>query len=472
MLTFGLALEVEHKSKLAALQSLESLIHSWWDEGDGKETALSTREWQSETGTVREYRAEKVNAEESGLWTTEIRTYSSQPDAPKAALTIAMGMQSGASWIRPVPYRFKSPTLLPMLSRDFTADLAGEACSAAPRIVDTRAKLDSLLSDLQDDKRRVPIVVVSETQDEELILPDLDTQLALRLFGVARVVRMNSVQALQMVGRVGKEMSCFNGGVRLYWPCWTTHASPFQHRLYTRKEILQGTEGDVVLAWKRLLGKLMMQVGRATVVNYECPAFITRVIQEAEDAKSSAQDNRDETVKELRSQVAQKDAAISLLEKRIAQLESQGPAADATTHEESQWDYTTDEALAAARLNFKPLVHLPSNLTIDGTMSGGTVYYFLKSLHAVCSLMREGKLDSGIAQALRAMLATNGISSGYLKVGPTGVYANMPGQPSKECRFRYHLKSGSRNDTQSVYWADYGGAQDRVMAVSIIGLHA
>lgn len=478
MLVLGLSATAVHKANRAGLNDFQGLVRDWSTRGRDPGQA-TTREnvYATETARIWELTVETINKEETGYWTTEVRALEEAASPERLLISLTMRIESGDPAIRPLQFRVNNPHLLWSLRDTFDLSVSGEQCPTTPEAVNSKDRVEQLVAQLSTPSRKLPLVVVSETEDEDLILPDLDLFLTERLCGLARVVRLSAFQARQLTNRLGPEMSCFHGGVRLYWPSWTPQSSIYGHPLYTRFAILRDTEGDTELAKIRLSSRLARRVARATVASFLVPDSMSSVIEAARrrDVESTPVTDLAAQCKKLLEQVQAKDATISVLERRIAILEDQaaGNRPQDAAASMSQWDYSVPEALAAARIDFSNHLFIPESLAVDGSISGGTIYYFLKALRDLCEEIRSGRLDRNPGDALRSMLAQHGISQGRFKTGDTGVFARLPDGTSRECRYRYHLRSGSPSSTESVYWADYGDENaNRVFAVASIGLHA
>ncbi len=476
MITFGLSLALRHRDGAPALPALQAVAAEWWARRRESGPPKTDTE-RATSGKVWEFSGDHVNKEETGLWTTELRAFEATEGSPEVAATLTMRIQSGDAHIRPLHYSVRSPQLLRDMDGPFVVRVASELCRTSSGDIDDREKVERLVADLGDSKRVLPIVIVSETQDEELLLPNLDSALAKYLFGLARVVRLRAYQTQQLTNRLGKVMSCFHGGVRVYWPGWKHDDWPLTHRLFTRFRILGDTGGDLDLAERRLAGSLMGMLARATVGSFEYPTPMLAVIDaaRAERLRASGRDYEKECFK-LLDEVKRRDEAILLLEKRLAAFEANAAAgheADPAAEEATEWDYSVPQAIAAARIDFKGLLVIPDGMDVDGSVSGGTIYFFLKSLRDLCARVRAGDVAGNPGDLLKDLLAKNGVSQGKFKTGDTGVYATLPDGKEKECRSRYHLRSGAPANTESVYWAEHGeGSADRVYVVARIGVHA
>lgn len=83
---------------------------------------------------------------------------------------------------------------------------------------------------LLDGQRRLPIVAVST---DEAGAQALDTKhLADRLLGLAHVVSLSTRAAYNLTNEVGRNLSCYLGAVRVYWPGFRATDDSWHHRLF------------------------------------------------------------------------------------------------------------------------------------------------------------------------------------------------------------------------------------------------
>jgi hypothetical protein len=92
--------------------------------------------------------------------------------------------------------------------------------------------LNDLLKLLMSDRRRLPVVLLSPYARGELNQID-PAKLARNLAGVAVVVRIDDPELTwDFADEVGRQLSCFNGAARIYWPEFSKVSDPRSHRLY------------------------------------------------------------------------------------------------------------------------------------------------------------------------------------------------------------------------------------------------
>lgn len=123
------------------------------------------------------------------------------------------------------------PRLVYDLLRTLSAQADGEALTEAPVDLTTHDDADTLAKLIYRPRRRLPIVVVSTDYDGRAQLDP--HQLGVRLSGAAHLYRMGPEPSWELTRLVGKRMSTFNRGVRIYMPgIVEDEEDPFQHPLW------------------------------------------------------------------------------------------------------------------------------------------------------------------------------------------------------------------------------------------------
>lgn len=85
---------------------------------------------------------------------------------------------------------------------------------------------------LQSPKRRLPIVFASPYANGDANALDT-TSMAQHLAGVGIVIEVSDPEATwDIADAIGRTLSCFDGGARVYWPGFSTTNDPRRHRLY------------------------------------------------------------------------------------------------------------------------------------------------------------------------------------------------------------------------------------------------
>ena len=106
--------------------------------------------------------------------------------------------------------------------------------------------------------RQLPVVVVSD-YDGLLLHPDIDERIAYDVSGLALVTQIDRVAAWTLTEERGKDWSCFNGAIRLYWPMSEATGDPHDHPLWTQYRLLLGASSTFDAA-KRIRNQLRRSI--------------------------------------------------------------------------------------------------------------------------------------------------------------------------------------------------------------------
>lgn len=91
-------------------------------------------------------------------------------------------------------------------------------------------EVDDYLSLITDPTRRLPVVAVSANLDgSDFISP---AYLNDRLLGMAHVAALSTEAAWAVTNAISRELSCYGGALRIYWPQFDLSDDRYRHRLY------------------------------------------------------------------------------------------------------------------------------------------------------------------------------------------------------------------------------------------------
>ncbi|WP_304282187.1 hypothetical protein [Caulobacter segnis] len=130
------------------------------------------------------------------------------------------------------------PTL-PALNRRIVKKLSAHADSLklteVSLRVQTPSEVDELIALLDDPKRQLPVVVISDAgKSSQFAPPDA---VANRLAGACHVFSISEEGGWELTKRFGKALSVFGGAARIYWPRFQSDISdPFDHPLWLTRE--------------------------------------------------------------------------------------------------------------------------------------------------------------------------------------------------------------------------------------------
>lgn len=164
-------------------------------------------------------------------------------NGPRLEASVAIRIASTLTIAKPLNYTLKRPGLVDLIIQNFTCFIGKSAIPLKPRELD-RNDAEMFVEDtLCASERWLPVVAISPEQGMRDYLLD-PAELQQTLLGHAQVVAFRDVSA----GRAwtdalrNKELSCYLGAVRLYWPGFNLRSRPAEHPLYLADSIRAHTE--------------------------------------------------------------------------------------------------------------------------------------------------------------------------------------------------------------------------------------
>ncbi len=136
----------------------------------------------------------------------------------------------------------------------------------------------AFLEELWDQNRTLPVVAISSYDDEDALFPDIAATMAAELVGMATVVNIDANASWHLSGEKGREWSCYNGAIRLYWPIRDQQEVPFVHPLWTQSRLMSGTD-DPEYAARRIRRQVRRRIFNRSVLRRE-PSFIRHIREE------------------------------------------------------------------------------------------------------------------------------------------------------------------------------------------------
>lgn len=142
--------------------------------------------------------------------------------------------------------------------------------------------------------RNIPLVVVSEIEGQP-IWPEIATDLAVDLTALATVVTVDEAAVWSLTDALGRAHSCFNGGIRLYWPLREeTSGDAYAHgRLWTASTLVSNDRDGRGPA--RLRATVRRMVMAAAALTVDPPPEIDAILSYAARKRLSDLEARDAT---------------------------------------------------------------------------------------------------------------------------------------------------------------------------------
>ena len=172
--------------------------------------------------------------------------------------------------------------------------------------VEGGARLRALLD---DPGRTLPIVVASSV-DGRAMFEDVETGLARDACGIGAVAVLDEPGAAELTRLAGREWSCYNGAIRLFWPL-ERDDDPLRHPLWTLDRVLE-RHGSLERAAHFLRRAIRTRLtGEAALVNRE-PATVARIREAAMVRRLRGDDGDDpETWRELAEDAERRAARLA-----------------------------------------------------------------------------------------------------------------------------------------------------------------
>lgn len=181
-----------------------------------------------QTGSIWAARIDEPGSNPSAgeTWSTELFVERPVGGMVRFGAQLMLRRPTGDPNLRP-----SRPRLVYDLLRTLSAEADSETIGDAPIALSTHDDADTLANLIYRRVRRLPVVVASTDYDGGAQL-NLH-QLGVRLSGAAHLYAAGPETSWELTRLIGKRMSTFNGGVRIYMPgIVEEEEDPFQHPLW------------------------------------------------------------------------------------------------------------------------------------------------------------------------------------------------------------------------------------------------
>jgi len=276
---------------------------------------------------------------------------------------------------------------------------------------------------IRHEQRNLPIVAVSRNGGE-LLTPALAGDLARELCGLALVVSLDEAASWETTRQLGKQLSCYNGAVRLYWPIRGARKA-LDHPLWTRQRLLANAT-SASSAGARIRSQIRRRLLSLSTFAVDDPPELTRLKEEAareafERMRREAEQRGDQSAvaeqyfneaARLEGLVSQKTEEIEHLKAQVESLlEAMRYTPEAPIYEippDSLPDPTTvEEAVDLAGRRFADDLLIGANVA-DGisTLSPDAgppdkIFQYLETLAEMTRLRRDKGLGKDVIQWLK-----------------------------------------------------------------------
>lgn len=184
-----------------------------------------------------------------------------------------------------------------------------------PQNIQTENAAEDLCDHLEDQERRLPVIVVTMSPEGSSLVDEV--AIARAVTGLARVVRVPPELTWVLTKRLGKFRSVFGGAVRAYMPGFTLSDDPFRHRLFLADRLRNG-EDQLCAVWlRRATAQLSVSATRLgrDVLDFASVKTASRRLRSATMKEVEATDEdlvtiANELIESLEEQIKEKDKEV------------------------------------------------------------------------------------------------------------------------------------------------------------------
>lgn len=272
------------------VQAIRGHITSWL-ESKGALTPNTGGEFKPEDGGVGRVSVSEAEDADRSWWMVKLDETSpkgrrvvtcvsvtSLPALVAVYVTLETGSAGGT--IAPVEVGVKCPKIVRDLLKKRRPWHYGASEYRPLHRIKGFAQGEGLAQELTNPERMLPYVVVTCGADGHPVMPDIQKNLAHDLAGVANVAVIDSAATYALTDHLGRDLSCFEGAIRVYWPRLSRNRDPFRHPMWTAAN-LRGAGPDLEATRERLRAQL-----RRLLMTAACHSVIRP--QEIDDIRASA----------------------------------------------------------------------------------------------------------------------------------------------------------------------------------------
>lgn len=161
-------------------------------------------------------------------WHTNVTIHS---NSEKCFFNISLSIESVIFVINPVNLRLGAPKIVEELTELQSAMIGGFEINNLPEKISAR-NISDLVSLLLDSERTFPVIILTPLQKNENYIVS-GSDLRKKTAGIAKVYELSDKWAVAaFMADIGRDLACFGGAIRLYWPKFTKASKNFQHPLW------------------------------------------------------------------------------------------------------------------------------------------------------------------------------------------------------------------------------------------------
>lgn len=342
------------EARISEAAHIRSHVEKWL-QSKGAQISHATGTYQAEDGSHATFCTEEAKDGDKTWWMARLQevthdgrrflaTVSVTTLSTKVAVYATLEVGSEATLVNPIAADPRCPKVIRTLLNTPGRWFHGFTQLCELRRLEGFEAGQGLAEEVKHPERTVPFVVVTSV-GEDMALPELDTQLAYDLAGIANVVLLDSDATWALTDHLGRALSCYEGAVRLYWPRLSISDDPYRHPLWTANRLRSAT-GNLSATLKRFRGQLRALVMGASALSVVRPREIDAIRSAASRRAFAELKSRARTLEDhagladlwekdndqLRAANADLIARVSDLEALVARLKVDRAALQAHLH--------------------------------------------------------------------------------------------------------------------------------------------
>ena len=290
---------------------------------DGRTAELQTEMVGVDDGELRSFILTEPIQE--GVFRTRIEI-AWQRDS--AEVTCELSVSGHSPGVIPVRFDARCPGVLRKMIEHGRWAVGSLSLRSSPVHFDGASGGRELIDLIWSEERSLPLIVVSD-YDGLLLHPGIDEGIAHDVSGLALVVQIDRIASWTLTEERGKEWSCFNGAIRLYWPMQGGTGSPRGHPLWTQYRLVAGMPSThdaaarIRNALRRtVLGQSAFSIRESTIASNirERQREREREAQEKERERARGAEDWEQLADDLASMSAGDATEISALKSEVGDL--------------------------------------------------------------------------------------------------------------------------------------------------------
>ena len=219
--------------------------------------------------------------------------------------------------IVPPRWALGSPSVIRQLCGDTAVQIGDMRVQATPYPLHA-SNVGDFLELLQSPKRRLPIVFISPHASGAANALDASS-MARHLAAVGIVIEVHDPEATwDITDAIGRSLSCFDGGARIYWPGFSPANEPRNHRLYLGARI-------AMLGPEAIARSIERSIFAVAAFRFAADPRINEVVRDVEEAERlrRVEVQKASTGEDWESYALELDATLSAANLTIADLQAE-----------------------------------------------------------------------------------------------------------------------------------------------------